>query len=261
MVTALFGIVDPTDATVRYASAGHPPPLLALPCGALQALPTDGVPLGIVDDIGATDWLITIPPGGLLALYTDGMIEYSHDLVEGEDRLFDAVREEALAPSDHPARAIVERVFTGRDNADDVGSLTVSNTDVPGKTFSFAFSAIPLAVPFIRRSLQRFARRLGIDETRRFSILTATGEAVANAVEHAYQGSPGIVRVSARVVDGTFVVSVEDEGKWKPAQRREERGRGLPLMRALMDTVEIRTGQARTEIRLTMALPKEIAAV
>jgi serine phosphatase RsbU (regulator of sigma subunit)/anti-sigma regulatory factor (Ser/Thr protein kinase) len=261
MVTALFGIVDPNDATVVYASAGHPPPLLALPCGSVQALPADGVPLGIVDSIDATDWLITVPPGGLLTLYTDGMIEYSRNILEGADALVEAVRGQVLERHERPAGAIIDRAFPQRENRDDVATLTLRSVDLPSPTFSFALSAIPVAVPLVRRSLQRFVQRLEIDEERRFAILTATGEAVANAVEHAYNGSPGTVRVSARLADGAFVVSVEDEGTWKPAQRREERGRGLPLMRALMDAVEIRTHQARTEIRLTLALPNTRAAL
>jgi anti-sigma regulatory factor (Ser/Thr protein kinase) len=113
---------------------------------------------------------------------------------------------------------------------------------------------MPAAVPLVRRSLDRYAEHLGLDDDRRFSLLAASGEAIANAVEHAYLGSPGIVRVHANLQDDTLHVTIEDEGKWKPAQRRDERGRGLPLMRALMDGVEIRTHQARTEVRLTMAL-------
>jgi serine/threonine-protein kinase RsbW len=66
-----------------------------------------------------------------------------------------------------------------------------------------------------------------------------------------------VVRVQAQAGAGVLTVTVEDEGKWKPAQRRDERGRGLPLMRALMDGVEIRTHQTRTEVRLTMALRAE----
>jgi len=37
--------------------------------------------------------------------------------------------------------------------------------------------------------------------------------------------------------------------------RRDERGRGIKIMRALMDRVEIRTMQAETNVRLTIAIP------
>ncbi len=254
MVTAMFGIVDPREGTVTYASAGHPAPVLALPGGAVTVLPKDGVPLGIVDRIDASDWTFTLPPGALFAVYTDGLIEYSRDIVEGERRLLEAVREGVTRADAEPARALVARVFAHAGNTDDVATLTVSAADVRATSFTFTFTALPLAVPLVRRSLERFAEQLGLDEDRRFSLLTASGEAIANAVEHAYLGSPGLVRVHAVLHDDTLLVTIEDEGKWKPSQRREERGRGLPLMRALMDGVEIRTHQARTEVRLTMAV-------
>lgn len=255
MVTAIFGIVDPRDRVVTYASAGHPPPILGLPCGGVHQLPKDGVPLGIVDEVGASDWTFTIPPGALFTLYTDGLIEYSRDVFAGEARLLEAVKDGVCAFGEEPARALIERVFEECSNTDDVAALVVASADLPTRSFAFTFSALPMAVPIVRRSMQRFAERIGLDEDRRFALLAACGEAIANAVEHAYVGTPGLVRVNAHASHDTLVVSVEDEGKWKPAQRRDERGRGLPMMRALMDAVEIRTHQARTEVRLTMALP------
>ena len=254
MVTAIFGIVDPSEGTVTYACAGHPAPVLALPCGSVALLPKDGVPLGIVDQVAASDWTFTLPPGALFAVYTDGLIEYSRDLLEGERRLLDAVHDGIVYRDPEPARALLQRVFSAQPNTDDVATLTVASADVAGTAFGFTFTALPMAVPLVRRSLDRFATRLGLDADRRFSLLTAVGEAVANAVEHAYAGPLGLVRVQAQLHDDVLHVTVEDEGKWKPAQRREERGRGLPLMRALMDGVEIRTHQARTEVRLTMSL-------
>ncbi len=211
MVTAMFGIVDPRDGTVTYASAGHPAPLLALPCGVVSLLPKDGVPLGIVDVIGATDWTFTLPPGALFTAYTDGLIEYSRDVIEGEDRLLAAAREGVVRIDAEPARALLRRIFANRENTDDVATLTVASADVPSTTFAFTFSALPMAVPLVRRSLERFARGIGIDDDGRFSLLTAVGEAVANAVEHAYLGPPGLVRVHAQAGD--------DE------PRRDDRGR------------------------------------
>ncbi len=260
MVTAMFGIVDPRDGTFTYASAGHPAPLLALPCGSVLVLPKDGLPLGIVDHLGATDWTFTLPPGAMFTVYTDGLIEYSRDVIEGEHRLIEAMRETAVRRDAEPARALLRDIFATRANTDDVATLTVTAADVASRSFGFTFSALPMAVPLVRRSLDRFISRLGLDDDHRFALLTAAGEAVANAVEHAYHGSPGIVRLEAEANDDALIVTVEDEGKWKPAQRREERGRGLPLMRALVDAVEIRTHQARTEVRLTMALDERRSA-
>lgn len=254
MVTAMFGIIDPRDATITYASAGHPAPVLALPGGNVALLPKDGVPLGIVDTVGASDWTFSIPPGAQFTAYTDGLIEYSRDVVDGEARLLDALHANVLEPSAEPARRLLTRVFGARENTDDVATLVVAAVDVPARSFSFTFTALPMGVPLVRRTLLRFVERLGFDDDARFAIITAAGEAIANAVEHAYGEEPGIVRVHGEALDQRLVLTIEDEGKWKPAQRREERGRGLPLMRALMDAVEIRTHQARTQVRLTKAL-------
>ena len=252
MVTAVFGIIDPSDRVVTYASAGHPAPVLALPDGSVQYLPKDGLPLGIVDAVDAHDWTFTIPPGARLAFYTDGLIEYTRDVVEGEARLLDVLSAEAL-DGDFSAKVLLQRVFAQHSNTDDVAALTISAPDVAEPAFDFTFSAVPLAVPLLRRSMQRYARRLGLGEDQAFALLTAVGEAVANAVEHAYAGKPGLVRVHAVPSEQMVTVSVIDEGKWKPAQRRDERGRGLPLMRALSNAVEIRTHQTQTEVRLTIA--------
>jgi anti-sigma regulatory factor (Ser/Thr protein kinase) len=253
MVTAIFGIINPATATITYASAGHPAPILALPCLMVERLPSGGIPLGIADEIQATDWSFTIPPGAYLAFYTDGLIEHSHDVVAGEEQLVEAIRAEIVHRSGTPALSLMRRVFGASKNSDDAAALFVATSDAPRSEFLFEFSAIPQAVPIVRRTLHRYAKRLGLDEDRTYSLITAVGEATANAVEHAYTEQPGIVRLRVANVKGTLHATIEDDGRWKQAQKREERGRGLPLMRALMDGVEIRTNQSHTTISLTMA--------
>jgi anti-sigma regulatory factor (Ser/Thr protein kinase) len=253
MVTAIFGIIDPATATITYAAAGHPAPVLALPCTMVERLPSGGIPLGIADSIDATDWSFTIPPGAYLAFYTDGLIEHSKDVVEGEEQLVEAIRAEILDRGTAPALSVMRRVFGEKKNSDDAAALFVATSDEPRSDFIFDFSAIPLAVPIVRRTLKRYATRLGLDEDRTHALITAVGEAMANAVEHAYPEQPGIVRLRVANGGGSLKATIEDDGRWKQAQKREERGRGLPLMRALMDGVEIRTNQSHTTISLTMA--------
>jgi len=256
IVTAIFGILDTTTATVIYAVAGHPPPILATRCGTVQTLPARGIPLGVAESVYTHDWTFTLPPGSLFTLYTDGLTEHSRDVARGEEQLLDAVRAQISSHSAEPAQAIVARIFETRENADDVAALVLAIEDDAPHRFHFVFSALPLAVAILRRALARFLEQKGLSDDDAYSVVLAVGEAAANAVEHAYPGEPGLVHVRAEREGDTLVVDVLDSGRWKPAERRDERGRGIKIMRALMDRIEIRTMQAETSVRLTVRLPR-----
>jgi serine phosphatase RsbU (regulator of sigma subunit) len=73
--TGLCAVLDPERSSCLVAKAGHPPPVLALPDGRteLPDLPT-GLPLGLA--AGSFEAVeIALPPGAVLALYTDGLVE------------------------------------------------------------------------------------------------------------------------------------------------------------------------------------------
>ena len=67
--------------------------------------------------------------------------------------------------------------------------------------------------------------------------------------------APGAPRSSSRPVyaDGRVSLTVSDRGRWRPS-RGENRGRGLPMMRALMDTVDIRQSADGTDVVLAKRL-------
>jgi hypothetical protein len=87
--------------------------------------------------------------------------------------------------------------------------------------------------------------------------MVAVGEACANAAEHAYRGTePGPMSVSAVVdVDGVLTVTVRDEGTWHPPDRDPgDRGRGLLIMRQLVDTVTFDEQAGGTTVTLSVRL-------
>ena len=255
MVTALLGIYDPKNATFTYASAGHPPPIVHTPGGHRFMLPVGDLPLGLDFNSVPASWMFSLRPGTLLLLYTDGLIEYSRDIVAGEEALLAALGAECDALSSEPAKNIVERVFGVADNNDDVAAMTLYVEPRPTDSFEITASAVPFAAPYIRRPLESWLFERGIDEDGRFAIIGAVGEAVANAIEHAYTGTPGTVHLSVRIENSVVRVYIEDGGVWRPAEKRDERGRGIPLMRALMDRVEIRTDRSSTRVRMQLQTP------
>lgn len=78
----------------------------------------------------------------------------------------------------------------------------------------------------------------------------AVHEAAANVMEHAYPDGTGDVVVHAHQDDGRFVVVVQDEGHWRTPGRTDQRGRGLTVMRSLVDDLAITPSPSGTTVTL-----------
>ncbi|HEX6389614.1 MAG TPA: GAF domain-containing SpoIIE family protein phosphatase [Solirubrobacteraceae bacterium] len=108
MVTAFLGVID--GGVLRYANAGHVPPLVAVPRGGeLHELPTTGLPLGVDDDVVYAARELPFGPGALLFASTDGLVEARCD---GE--LFGQARVSALVAAHAPLlgpQALVELAY------------------------------------------------------------------------------------------------------------------------------------------------------
>ena len=122
-VTAFVGVIDPADSTITYQSAGHPGPLLRLPDGTLTELTGTGTPLGLRDH-QQSNRTRRLPAGSLLVLYTDGLIESTHDILDGEERLRKALLDPAVAAADNPAKMLHDVILT-EGSRDDVAILTI----------------------------------------------------------------------------------------------------------------------------------------
>jgi serine phosphatase RsbU (regulator of sigma subunit) len=124
-VTAFVGVIDPATSTIAYQNAGHPPPLLRKPDGTLRELLGGGAPLGLRGDEEACVHQHDLPAGSLLALYTDGLTESTHDVLEGERQLHAALLHPDLGVVENPAKMLHDLVLVD-GSRDDVAILTVA---------------------------------------------------------------------------------------------------------------------------------------
>ena len=122
-VTAFVGVIDPLERTIAYQSAGHPPPLLCGRDGSCTELTSSGLPLGLRTDDEPSTKFSPLSEDTVLVLYTDGLIESTHDIGEGERRLREAVRAGSLDAL-RPAQRLHDAVLT-EGSRDDVAILTV----------------------------------------------------------------------------------------------------------------------------------------
>ena len=139
IVTAFVGILDPLTLAFSYASAGHPPPMLCHPDGALSELVAIDLPLGLRNEYGASENADTVlPEGSLLVLYTDGLTESTRDVIEGERRLREALGRDDVRGSGSAASAIRRAVLGVA--TDDVAILTVAIGDRASRRGAFALA-------------------------------------------------------------------------------------------------------------------------
>jgi serine phosphatase RsbU (regulator of sigma subunit) len=75
MATAICAIYDPADRTLRWARAGHPPPLLMRDGTASVPAMPDGRLLGISQDASYQEETLQLQLGDTIVLFTDGLIE------------------------------------------------------------------------------------------------------------------------------------------------------------------------------------------
>jgi serine phosphatase RsbU (regulator of sigma subunit) len=82
-----YGEYDPVTCTLRYACAGHPPPLLVERHRARYLMEGRSTPLAVTDG-PRTEAELVVPPGAMLLWYSDGLVERrGSDLDAGMERL------------------------------------------------------------------------------------------------------------------------------------------------------------------------------
>ncbi len=84
MATVLYGVLTPQTGEFVFSSAGHLPPVIAVPgtrtAGVIDIQPDP--PIGAADDPERRSTVATLPFGGLLCCYTDGLVERRDQVID-----------------------------------------------------------------------------------------------------------------------------------------------------------------------------------
>jgi len=124
-ITFFFSVLDPSTGEVKYANAGHNPPIVVRASGEASMLEGGGPVLGILPIAPYSQMCTHLDRGDMLVLYSDGVTEATNTNYDefGEERLIETLK----AHRTEPATAIVEAVtkalaeFTaGAPQADDI---------------------------------------------------------------------------------------------------------------------------------------------
>jgi anti-sigma regulatory factor (Ser/Thr protein kinase) len=253
MATVQLACIDHQAGTVTLASAGHPPALLVPPEGESRWLTGGrGVPIGALDEPGYRSVQEELEPGSTLVLYTDGLVEQrGEDLRAGLDRL-----EASILDGPPDLEELCDHVLRRADRepgSDDVTLLVLRTISSADERVLLEMPGDPPALAALRATVRRWLAASEASPEEIQDITMAVNEAVQNSIEHGHALNPRPFDVELSRADGEVVVVVRDRGRWRTGSN-SERGRGIPLMRALMTDVDIERGAEGTTVTLRRRL-------
>jgi serine phosphatase RsbU (regulator of sigma subunit)/anti-sigma regulatory factor (Ser/Thr protein kinase) len=251
MATAAYGVLDPETGVLRFATAGHLPPILISGGDAKLIEITPAAPLGAFAYTGYLERELPLADGDVLLLYTDGLVERRGDgLSPGTDMLLRVVGDTGSA-KDACERAMAG-VVPPEGLDDDVAMLAVEITPVPSE-LRLRLPANPSVLGRTRHMLRRWLRARGADPTTMDEVVIAVNEACANAIEHAYPPSPATFELLVDEADGEVRITVRDSGRWRPT-RDTGGGHGLTIIGRAMDDVSVTGTESGTEVQMRRRL-------
>jgi serine phosphatase RsbU (regulator of sigma subunit)/anti-sigma regulatory factor (Ser/Thr protein kinase) len=250
MATVAYLVLDQAEPCLTMAVAGHLPPLLISASGETRLLDElRSRPIGVAAARRYEEATVELARGDTLVLYTDGLVERRGESIdEGVAVLAEAARDAV----DRSVDELCDRLLAATDGwaaVDDVALLAIRVPAEASTTLALRLAAEPDSLATMRRAINDWLRGLGVDEADGYDVLVAVGEAAANAIEHAYGPSEAEFRIEARHEEHDVVVTVSDEGDWRPA-RGSHRGRGLAMMKKLMDDVQVNSDADGTAVTM-----------
>lgn len=134
-VTVLYGILDRRTNLFSYARAGHELPIVVSANGKAEIAPyNQGQLMGVLDKPMLDEQTVSIPSGGVIVLYTDGVIDARHS--NGDSFGLERLIKELELPRDGSAQDQCDRLwqvlsnFQSKDaQEDDVTLVIIQSTN------------------------------------------------------------------------------------------------------------------------------------
>jgi hypothetical protein len=250
--TCLYLVYDPVTRKATMASAGHPPPALRRPDRSVEfpQLP-EHPPLGM----GGTAFentTISVPEGGILALYTDGMLDLRHCVAEDAFGHLGSALAKDIDDLEQLCAYVTDTVRG--DPKDDVALLLAR---VTGKhrddVATWVLPAEPTAVGRARNCVTLQLKAWNLPDKAFHTEVIAT-ELLTNALLHA--SAPITLRL---IKDSSLICEVSDCSRTfphlLPAYALDECGRGLQLVARLSSRWGTRYTRTGKVVWAEQALP------
>ncbi|MFB6783602.1 SpoIIE family protein phosphatase [Streptomyces sp. NPDC056352] len=232
--TCLYALYDSTTGRCSLTRAGHPPPAVLHPDRTVHfPHPVPDPPLGAAEPPFETVEL-TMPPGSLLVLYTNGLVESPERKIDqGMTELANLLRTRDSEDLDRLCETLIAGLLPAGQHTSDDAALLVARVHAlsSDQMASWPLPEDPRAAGLARRHVREQLSTWGLDDMTTTTELLAS-ELVGNVVRH------GRGPLQLRLLRGAELVCEVADGsltmpRVRHASETDEGGRGLQLVAAL----------------------------
>lgn len=251
-VTAWMGILDLQTGLIKFANAGHNPPLVKHKDGSYEFLKGKvNFVLAGMDMVKYKEQELQLQPGDEIYLYTDGVTEAhnSNNELFGENRLLESLNSTKGMSVEDICKKVKEDVdafVCDAEQFDDITMLCVQLNEIDsynGITVVPSMETVPQVAEFMETEMEKFE----ISPKISMKMLIAIDEIYSNIVR--YSGATEAI-VSIKKSDNTLKLQFKDNGKpYNPldskepditasAEDRSIGGLGIFMVKKMLDRVE-----------------------
>jgi sigma-B regulation protein RsbU (phosphoserine phosphatase) len=276
-VTLFVAILDTRTGNMTYTNAGHNPPYIKKADGSIVTVDARHGPVaGAIEGIAFGSSQLTLDPGDIAILYTDGVTEamnIDHD--QYTDAGLKSLLEDSARVSAEEFVALINReVALHRGEAEQSDDITVlamtyRGPDPTAEHLELTIPATLGAIAEVLESFERFATEHSLDDMVRRQTLLVLDDLLNNVASYAYDeeegpdDQTGTISIHAELTPSRLVLTISDEGvPFNPfglnapdvqlsLEERDIGGLGIHLVRTVMDEVGYRRRAGRNVVTVT----------
>lgn len=267
-VTAWLGILDLKTGNLKFVNAGHNPPLIRHEDGNFEYLKArGGMVLAGMDGIKYRTNELTLTPGDMILLYTDGVTEATNGEGElyGEDRLISIVNQNITKNTEQLISVVKNGVDSFVGDAPQFDDITMLSVSVNYIRSEEKIAVIPNEKSF--DAVQSFGAGL----TERLAVMPKIANKVNIAIDEIYSNivnysGADIAEIKYEIADGKLILTFTDNGtEYNPletkepdvtlsAEERKIGGLGIFMVRKMTESMEYKYENERNILKLVIAL-------
>lgn len=267
-VTAWLGILDLKTGLMKFANAGHNPPLVCQRNGRFEYMKErSGIVLACMEGIKYRKNEIQLEVGAQLYLYTDGVTEAadSDGQLYGEERLLELLNSvEKSEPKDicKYVKGDVDKFVGSAPQCDDITMLAVNLNCISGD-YSISVAVNEASRNAINSFVENLIDRLAVNPKAVYRINIVFDEIYTNILNYS---SAKLAEISYRIENGKLYITFEDDGiPYNPletsepditlsAEEREIGGLGIFMVKKMTESIEYNYNDNKNILSLVMAI-------